>query len=78
MATSARRGYGDVLVERRAALLTVATPLAAAVRAAVDGRDDAGDLPRAEAALAADRAADQRPVAVVTRHPLIRVQQLPS
>ncbi len=72
----ARRGYGDALEHRRAVLLAVATPLAAAVRSAVDGRDDAGDLPQVEAALAADRAADQSPLAVVTRHPLMRLQQL--
>lgn len=72
----ARRGYGDALGHRRLVLLAVATPLAAAVRSAVDGRDDAGDLERVEAALAADQAADQSPMAVVSRHPLIRLQHL--
>ncbi len=74
----ARRGHSDALGDRRPVLLAVATPLAAAVQSAVDGRDDAGDLPRIEAALAADQAADQSPVAVVTRHPLMRLQQLLS
>lgn len=67
------RGERDAVVHRRPALLAIATPLADAIRSALSGHD-AGDLQRVETALAADQAADGSPVAVVTRHPLIRLR----
>lgn len=70
----AGRGHRDALEHRRPVLLAIATPLAAAIQSALAGRHDAGGLEQVETAMAADQADDESPVAVVTRHPLIRLR----
>ncbi|MGH9270568.1 MAG: FUSC family protein [Ilumatobacteraceae bacterium] len=70
------RGHRDAVLRRRPVLLAIATPLAAAIQSALAGRHDAGDLQRVETAVATDQAADDTPVAVVSRHPLIRLHSV--